>query len=226
MASRYSPKIPTDGLVLAWDAANPKSYPRSGTAIYDLSGNGYHGTLYNGVSYDTESGGCLLFDGVNDYATSNSSVPNLSATNCTVIGASRYVSVNTGTSYGGGRIINGQSNNWVMGHWDRSAKKYYAEGWVTDSDGTESMPDTGWHLYATLNNYSSDQWTLYIDNAVDTGPNNGGSQGPYGFTLGRYGTVSSEYSNSKFSFLLAYNRILDATELTQVYTAFRIRFGL
>lgn len=227
MASRYSPRIPTDGLILAWDAANPKSYPGSGTTIYDLSGAGNHGTLYNGVGFDTEAGGCLVFDGVNDYVYSNSSAPNLSTTDCTVIGAARYVSVNTGVSHGGGRIINAQTNNWLIGHWDRSASKYYAVGWVTDSDGTEGMPDTSWHFYATLNKYSADQWTFYNNNVIDSaGTSNAGSQGPSGFTIGKYGTASSEYSNSKFSLLLAYNRILSTEELTQAYNALRSRFAL
>jgi hypothetical protein len=40
MAISYNPRIVTDGLVLALDAGNPKSYPGSGTAWTDLSGNG------------------------------------------------------------------------------------------------------------------------------------------------------------------------------------------
>ncbi len=39
MATLYSPKIVTNGLVLCLDAGNTKSYPRSGTACNDLSGN-------------------------------------------------------------------------------------------------------------------------------------------------------------------------------------------
>ena len=35
----HSPKIVTDGLVLGLDAANPKSYPGSGTTWNDISGN-------------------------------------------------------------------------------------------------------------------------------------------------------------------------------------------
>lgn len=37
MALRHSPKIVTDGLVLYLDAANPLSYPGSGTTWFDLS---------------------------------------------------------------------------------------------------------------------------------------------------------------------------------------------
>jgi len=44
MALAHSPQIVTDGLVLCLDAANAKSYPGSGTTIYDLSLKKYNGT--------------------------------------------------------------------------------------------------------------------------------------------------------------------------------------
>ena len=69
MALAHSPKIITDGLVLALDAGNTKSYPGSGTTWTDLSGNGNTGTLVNGVGFDGGNGGSLSFDGVNDYIT-------------------------------------------------------------------------------------------------------------------------------------------------------------
>lgn len=67
MAFSFSPRIVTDGLVLYYDVANPRSYPGFGTTIYDLSRNGYNGTLNNGVSYNTTNGGALVFDGTDDY---------------------------------------------------------------------------------------------------------------------------------------------------------------
>jgi hypothetical protein len=67
MALAHSPKIVTDGLVLCLDAANPKSYPGSGTTWTDLSGNGNNGTLVNGVGYSSDNKGVLTFDGVDDY---------------------------------------------------------------------------------------------------------------------------------------------------------------
>jgi len=63
----HSPKIITNGLVLALDAANPKSYPGSGTTWFDLSGNGNNGTLVNGPTFDSANKGSIVFDGVNDY---------------------------------------------------------------------------------------------------------------------------------------------------------------
>ena len=67
MGIAYNPRIVTDGLVLALDAGNTKSYPGSGTTWTDLSGNGNTGTLVNGVGYTADNGGALTFDGVNDY---------------------------------------------------------------------------------------------------------------------------------------------------------------
>jgi hypothetical protein len=65
--SHYGPRTITNGLVLALDAGNSKSYPGTGTAWTDLSGNGNTGTLVNGVGYSGSNGGALTFDGVNDY---------------------------------------------------------------------------------------------------------------------------------------------------------------
>ena len=60
MGINYNPRTVTDGLVLALDAGNTKSYPGIGTDWFDLSGNGNDGTLTNGPGY---SGDAIQFDG-------------------------------------------------------------------------------------------------------------------------------------------------------------------
>lgn len=65
MATNYSPKVVTDGLVLYLDAANGRSYPGSGTTWYDLSGNGNHGEMENGLFFDSGAKK-MTFDGSND----------------------------------------------------------------------------------------------------------------------------------------------------------------
>ena len=69
MGLAHSPRIVTDGLVLALDAGNTKSYPGSGTAWNDISGNGNTGTLtsMDGNNYNSANGGYLDFDGTADY---------------------------------------------------------------------------------------------------------------------------------------------------------------
>jgi hypothetical protein len=72
MATQGGPNIVTDGLVLYLDAANQKSYPGSGTVWTDLSGNGNNGTLINGPTFNSNNGGEIAFDGVDDFIiTSN-----------------------------------------------------------------------------------------------------------------------------------------------------------
>lgn len=51
MATFYSPKIVTDGLLLAVDPANVKSYPGTGTSWVDLSGNGNGASLEGLMTY-------------------------------------------------------------------------------------------------------------------------------------------------------------------------------
>lgn len=46
-----APTVVTSGLLVYWDADNPNSYPKSGTSITDLSGNGRTGTISGSVSY-------------------------------------------------------------------------------------------------------------------------------------------------------------------------------
>jgi hypothetical protein len=69
MAVGYNPRVVTDGLVLALDAANVKSYPGSGTTWTDLSGKGNNGTLSNGVQHTDGpffGAGYVEFDGTGD----------------------------------------------------------------------------------------------------------------------------------------------------------------
>ncbi|MDB4277044.1 LamG domain-containing protein [bacterium] len=66
---KFGPNIITDGLVLALDAANPKSYPGTGTTWKDLSGDGNNGTLTNGPTFDSANKGSIVFDSVNDYTS-------------------------------------------------------------------------------------------------------------------------------------------------------------
>lgn len=72
MSVAYNPKIVTNGLALCLDAANPKSYPGSGTSWFDVSGNNKTGTLVNSPTYNSSNGGSFAFDGVDDYVNVSS----------------------------------------------------------------------------------------------------------------------------------------------------------
>jgi hypothetical protein len=214
MSLSHSPSIVTSGLVLCLDAANPRSYPGSGTTIYDISGSGYNGTLVNGPTFSSVNGGVIVTDGVNDYID----VPgiNLATSTYTVFGAARYVTVS-------GRMITAKVNNWLMGHWSGTTENYYAEGWV--STAGSGAADTNWRIYSASWNQSTDSAALYTNGALTSGPNTSASAGPNGICIGAHNAIS-EWSNGQFSFVMVYNKVLTADEVTQNFNALRGRFGI
>ena len=70
-----SENIITSGLVLNLDANNYTS----GTTWTDTSGQGNNGTLTNGVTYSSDNGGVLVFDGTDDYVVTGSDMFNANA---------------------------------------------------------------------------------------------------------------------------------------------------
>ena len=141
MASHAGPNAVEDGLILALDAGNTKSYPGSGTTWTDLSGNGNNGTLVNGVGYNSDYGGSLSFDGTNDYIDITSLAP-LADTSAVTMEA--WVNVDTLTN-----------SYQVIGTWERTTYHWQftysgdtnynlnlAVAGSNDSVGTTSAPAT------------------------------------------------------------------------------------
>ena len=119
----HSPKIVTDGLVLALDAANPKSYPGSGTTWTDMSENSHNATLHS-VTHSSANGGVFVLGGSSSSFIDNNTI-NLASSNFTVFCASRHT--NTGNN---GRLVGGRNNNFLVGHWWQHTEACYALGWV------------------------------------------------------------------------------------------------
>ena len=218
MAFFHSPKIVTDGLILALDAANPKSYPGSGTTWYDLSGNENNGTLYS-VSHTTSNRGVFVTSG-----TSTSYIdipsPNLQSSNYTIFTAARYDGIGSR-----GRMVNGKVNNWLIGHWSNSTQNYYANGWVSPT--SNGVSDTNWRIYHATGDISADNYTAYVNGSLNAVSNAaGGSAGPNGLTVGKIGYTTSEVSTGEVAFVYAYNRVLSVKEILQNYNAFKTRFEL
>jgi hypothetical protein len=132
------------------DAANTRSYPRTGNTWYDLTGNG-NNVVFGGAgpTFDASWTGVISLDGT---VSGSSSGPNYSTGTSTVMCASRY---NGATR---GRIISGYNTNWLVGHWQNSTENYYAVGWVTTSG--KGPNDTNWRIYAATGDSVADSWDL------------------------------------------------------------------
>jgi hypothetical protein len=216
---KYNPEefIVRDGLLMFVDAGNINSYSGTGTTWYDLSGNRNDMTLINGVGFSRAASGVMQLDGTNDYIELPSF--NISTTNHTIIGASRYAGAGPR-----GRIFSAHSNNWLMGHWNGSMKTYHPGNWVA-SPGISGT--TEWLIHAVLENYSSDLWTYYC-NGVQIASNNSGAEGPNGLSFGnwRQGGVAAELAIAEIGFFMVYNRLLTIEEINQNLNALKGRFGL
>jgi hypothetical protein len=212
---KYNPEefIVRDGLLMFVDAANINSYPGTGTTWYDISGNGNHMTMVNGVGFSKANSGVMQLDGTNDYIQLQSF--NISTTNHTIMGASRYSGATRG------RIFSTLSGNWLLGHWNNYIRSYYPNG---DVRLAVDAGNTNWYVSTAVENYSSDLWTLY-SNGSQLITNTNGSAGPNGLSFGCW-AANSEFSTAEISFFMVYNRLLTTEEINQNYNALKGRFGL
>jgi len=236
MAISRGPKIVTNGLVLALDAADKNSYRGSGTTWTDLSGNNYNGTLTNGPTFNGGNMGSIVFDGTDDYSlttfSNSSNLINDPTTNGGIISFSVWVNVTSNTI--GGYIIASGAQTTSTGMWlatqngspqvgIRTNTKY----WYRDIIAAD-FPLNTW-----IN------WAITCDNTTMYVYKNGTS---YTNTTSTAISVSSQFStlsigvpnnvlnnylgNFKIANLMFYNRALTATEILQNYNATKTRFGL
>jgi hypothetical protein len=243
---QHSPKIVTDGLVLALDAGNHMSYPGSGTTWTDLSGNGNNGTLTNNPAFSGEAGGILNFNEVTNYVSiSDSSTLNVTATRTWEFWL-RFTDF-AGTSlmywYSHNTFKADNSINLFVGENSGNAYAYRLacqfrtnasneiESHTTDAVDT-ILSDGKLHQITivrtgavTVNFYIDGvQWaTSYILQAGAPAEIN-----PTGvLEIGRRSDANVDrYFGGDIGKLLEYNRALSASEILQNYNATKGRYGL
>ena len=215
MAFNYSPKIVTNGLVLCLDAGNVKSYVSGSTSWLDLTPNQNVGTLTNGPTFNTGSGGSIVFDGVNDYLNlGNPSTLNiLNFTVCAWAKSSTFTNYQNiifkGTTTGQYGIALNSSGDWTI------------------------QPNTGF----TGDILSLNTWNFFVgtyNGTQITAYRNGVQKQQYSIAQSYFGsiitvgtdTVNSRYFNGNIAQVSIYNRALSATEILQNYNATKTRFGL
>ena len=210
------PDIVQNGLVAVFDAGSARSYPGTGSTWYNLIGT-VNGTL-SATSIGTTTAGTMTFDGVDD--SIDIPLASLASTDFTVIGVTQR------TNAAAGRLISGKLNNWLLGQWSSYMRQYFSQGWVTGIGAGDSAvyDDLETHIWCGTGDISADTYKFRDDNVEYTTNTTGGSQGPNGFSLGRYAPGSSEYATGTITVLLVYNRVLTDAEIDQNFNAQRSRF--
>jgi len=71
----YGPRTITNGLILALDAADRNSYPRSGTTWNNLASTAITTTIYGSPTFVNQNGGYFDFDGVDNAMLTSTTLP-------------------------------------------------------------------------------------------------------------------------------------------------------
>ena len=228
MAFRYSPKIVTDGLVLALDAANHKSYPGSGTTITDLSGNGRNGVLTNGPVFSTTNLGIITFDGTNDKILLNNTLDTPFTTQYWTVDIwfnidSTYASYDAmlGNGYpfqlyvNAGKIIAYLSSTAGSG-------TYFLSGMTS----TQTISTETWYHLTFVRNGTN--YYYYINGVLDksaTSNTNVMAAANQNAQIGNLWNGSDVYAwDGDISNVKIYDRPLSVTEALQNYNALKSRF--
>jgi hypothetical protein len=218
-----------NGLVLALDAASRNSYPGSGNAWNDLSGNSNNGTL-TGPTFSSSNFGCLVFNGTSDYInTIDASAFSLTSSYTFSVW---FMPLNAGTMYPLQRGTDGLGSGWSLLAGIESNK--CRVGVVTTSTGP-----VGYTVSSTLDAIVN-QWvnvtgvwnaavslSLYVNGTFISSQNittNTLRTSSVAWSLGRISTTL--YSSQIVSNCFVYNRVLSATEIQQNFNATKSRFNL
>ena len=231
MAEITGPKIVTSGLVLALDAADTNSYPRSGTTWYNISDNGNNGTLNNGPTFNSANGGSFFTDGSDDYISTPYSG---SATDSYTFSAWFKNDNYSENKFILSRGRDGFGNGWSLYNAVLTDGRA-SIGIVITSPSLEGLATYSTSVLA-LNTwyYITGVWTagtslqIYLNGVLQNTLTTSGKTVLRSSTNGWVlGSVSSTIFTSGYTAVChIYNRVLSGSEILQNYNALKIRFGL
>jgi hypothetical protein len=220
MSVSGGPDIVENGLVLALDAANTKSYPGSGTTWADLSGNNNTGTLTNGPTFNGANGGSIVFDGTNDYVVGSISTISNWSMNIwylsTDITSKLVFYPFSGTTGGNGLGFGGTFDVNTNNRW------YFFDGTTTFSSSNTAITTNVW--YNLVVTKSSTTYNLYTNGSLSLS-GSGVDLSLTQYNLGRRGD-DLFYVSGRIPQASIYNRALSATEVLQNFNATRSRFNV
>lgn len=233
MAFGNGPRVVTNGLVLALDAADRNSYPGSGTTWRDMSGNNYSGSLLNSPSYTSGPNSYFTFDGVDD-VTSITTIPNYNLSTGTI---NMWI-----YPTGGGRPFmqyNNDLNRMAIIYDNVNQRIEIFSGYSTFilsfATPINSALLNTWTYISYLYDFTNDLFQIYLNGSFNISTIN--SSVPTPDAVGEITLAAAKdfdnpfpYYSSFFSGRIAntsfYNRTLSALEILQNYNAQKSRFGL
>ena len=241
MGISYNPNVNSNGLVLCLDAANTKSYPGSGTAWYDVSGNNNHFTI-NAAAYNSSGPKYMDFNGSYGCAVTTSGVDvpwSTSYTAATIIAwtriknsTSEWRTLFRGESSNNDHQVIVQSGGWLIGMYDN----VNGTGFNSSGFSQQSLPGYGtsqwnmlvWRFTNVSNQYYNYNFTYNDSPNVLRGSvssiNARFKGGPR--TIGAYNSGSPSQFWGDIAHLSLYSRYLGDAEIINNFQSHRGRFGI
>jgi hypothetical protein len=236
------PNIVKDGLVLYLDAGSPNSYINgiSGTSWKDISGNSNNGTLTNGPIFNSENGGSIVFDGVDD-VTDFGDILDMGTNSITI-----NIWIKLPTTPNPDAYILSKSRaaaqNYRYGFFLTNSRKlgFFIQGnggLDIFPNGNSNLTSNLWYMATVVVDRGS-TIKIYLNSILETLTGNAtisqwnglDFQSNNPFRVGSYTTSNNTGLTALFKGNIAltqmYNRALSDTEILQNYNASKTLFGL
>ena len=225
MAAGFNPKIVTNGLVFHLDAANIKSYPKTGTSCNDISGQGYTATLVNGIEYENSNLGVFsinnLLEEIHISTNFNLALGDFTASawfrrlgSPNIFDSERIVDKSLAQGFWLGR--SGTNTNLWGGGVRENASPFGR--YITLNSGD-------WHYLVSRR--SGTTHTIFGDGITNTatGTVSNTALNTVSLRLGADGRAGSNF-NGNIAMVSVYNRALSDSEILQNFNATRGRFKI
>ena len=219
------PTVITTGLVLALDAGDRNSYNSGSLTWFDLTGTN-NGTLTNGPTFNTGSGGSIVFDGTNDFVLVPTGSVNTATTQLSTFIWWKSTNITNEQWCLGNTQYPTDSNGWHLEVYNAKMGFQVFPSTQFAQSNTTLQSNIIYYLGIT---YNSGNTTYYLNGVNDGTQNYTFNQATGPLTLGAssYPTLGNKYLlTGNIYGVQIYNRALSAQEVLQNYNATKGRFGL
>ena len=223
----------TSGLIVHLDASNTSSYPGSGTTWTDLTGTGNNGTLTNGPVYSSLAGGCIDFDGINDFVSiaSNSGLQPQTATPITMQVWVYFDAITADAAFINKLTASFDFDGYIVRTTSQGYAGYTINGTriqrIDTSSPTVVFTTGNWYFvtFITQRSATANSTRLYINTTLRV-QNTWGSDGYSESNPLQLGGGYGGFANCKIGAFYFYTTGLSESQITQNFNATKTRYGL